>query len=396
MIKKKLILFVFLILFLVICNFLIFIFVEPSLRNSSDDNNLGISNLELKTSEISKLDLDYESEEEPKFYLYVSSLPNSRNSRKKSHSNSDNEQEETLEDEIEPEVEIEEASEGEQENNSSSNEEIKSNIEQEIYIGLYVGDIDGQVSDGWFYFYQKLLNFYNENEIPVSFSFYPVSIENNTKFNEIFAKIYVSEYVELIQKGYRADEAEMKMDELSFEEQKKIIQDGQEHFKEKMKEILNETEIELPTAYNQIHGRFTNDTRQACIGLGFEMFFEMFLEDDLEPVESTEDFYVIQYGVGFTKDGSAGRETEFWEPKEIFKQINEFDREDLTVLTIDNKKVIPLWLHQQDFEDKEIDEKVNEKKWEDYTKIILALKQDSNVTFVTPKDIYDLRKELGP
>ena len=35
--------------------------------------------------------------------------------------------------------------------------------------------------------------------------------------------------------------------------------------------------------------------------------------------------------------------------------INNYNREDLTVLTINGKNVIPIWAHQQDFEDKKVD-----------------------------------------
>ena len=369
--KKEFIFMGIIIVFLIIMNILVFQVVQSSQEDDAENKESRISQLELIPMDELNIISNSEDYRDTSDSIRTSSSRRSRRSRRSSD-DEDDDDEEPIED-------------------------LELYINQEIYLAPYVGDIDGHVSENWFPFYERLMNFFDDNEIPVSFSFYPVTLEDDVEFNTIFGKIYESDYVELIQKGYRADETEMIMDELPFEEQKQIISDGQEHFRSKMQEILNisEAEEELPTAYNQIHGRFTNETRTACIELGFEMFFDMFLEDDLYPVESTDDFYVTQYGVGFSTDGNAGRETEFWDAEEIYKQINEFDREDLTVLTIGDKKVVPLWLHHQDFEDKDVEELVDEEKWDLYTSILLKLKEDSNVTIVSPKEIYKLKQELG-
>jgi len=268
---------------------------------------------------------------------------------------------------------------------------LKSNIKEPTYVALYVGDIDGGVSEDWFPFYEKITKFHNDNEISTCFSFYPGSIGDDEEFNKIFEEMYTNEYIELMQKGYRGDVADRNLYKLPAKGQKEIIKLGQDYFKKKMKEILDEEYIKLPVAYNQLSGRINNDTRQVLEELGFKIYFDMFIEDDMDPVESTATFDVIEYGASFTDTGEAGREHDFKSPAEIFKEINELKREDLTMMAINGRKVIPLWTHQQDFEDEYIDEKIDEKKWEIYTNTIKALNQDPNVILITPTEIYDLR-----
>jgi len=194
-----------------------------------------------------------------------------------------------------------------------------------------------------------------------------------------------------MQKGYRGDEAEKRMEELSFEQQRLIIQEGQNYFKIKMQEILGKEDVELPISYNQIDGKFNGDTLRAAESLGFKIYFDLFVGDNVVPLESSETFDVTQYSVGFTTTGLPGRETIFLQPEEIISEIDGYMREDLTVLDIKGRKVVPLGGHQQDFESKTKENSLDEEKWKIYTQTYKALKNDPNVIFVTSRDIYELR-----
>jgi hypothetical protein len=273
----------------------------------------------------------------------------------------------------------------------TSQENLESNINKRVYISPYIGDIDGEVSEEWFFFYRKILEFHEKNKIPVTFSFYPSSIQNDEEFNDIFLEIYKSNYVELMQKGDTGDELEQHMDTLSYEQQKEIIKHGQEQFKEKMQKLTQQNNIELPIAYNQIGARFTNETRDILTELGYKFYFDVYVGDYLNPVKSTENFDVIEYGISFTESGDAGRKNDFKTPQEIFQEIEDFDREDITILNLSGKKVIPLWAHQQDFESIIKENKLDKEKWKIYTETILALKKDSNVIFITPNEIFKRR-----
>jgi len=268
---------------------------------------------------------------------------------------------------------------------------LKSDIKEEIYIVPYLGDIDGDVSEDWFFFYEKILNFHEDNKIPVTLSFYPVSIRDNEEFNRIFAEMYKSEYIDLMQKGYKGDELEMRMETLSLKQQTEIIQAGQNHFKRSMQKILNQDNIELPVSYNQIGGKFNNNTMKAAESVGLKIYFDMYVGDNVVALESSDDFDIIQYGQGFTKRGESGRNTIFFTSEQMFYNINNYNRTDITILKIDVIKIIPIWLHQQDFEDKKTDVKLDKEKWEVYTETLKALKQDSNVKLITAKQIYELR-----
>lgn len=270
--------------------------------------------------------------------------------------------------------------------------EVESNIDEEVYIALYVGDIDGEVSEDWFFFYDKITSFYEKNRIPVVFSFYPASIKDDKEFNDIFIRMYNSPNIELMQKGYSGDSLEQQMDMLSFGEQREIIQQGQDHFREKMKELIRSDNIMMPVLYNQIGSRFTEDTKRAAESLGFKFYFDVYLGNGLEPINSSDTFDVTQYGVSFTKTGDAGREQQFKSPQEIFYEIETLSRDDVPMLTINGKRFIPMWVHQQDFEDRKINNKLDENKWRIYVQVVEALNQDSNVHLISPMDAYDMRR----
>ena len=53
------------------------------------------------------------------------------------------------------------------------------------------------------------------------------------------------------------------------------------------------------------------------------------------------------------------------------------------MLYIDGKRVVPVWAHQQDFEDRRKDVKLDGEKWEIYTETLKALKKDPNVKIIS-------------
>ncbi len=278
-------------------------------------------------------------------------------------------------------------------------------IKEPVYIMPYTGDIDGEVSEDWFFFYERITDFHDKNEIPVTFSFYPASI-GDEDFNKIFLEMYESRYIELMQKSYKGERKEMEMYKLPMEEQKEIIKTGQDVFRDRMKEIIKKengkllnqvlgkrinSNVKMPIAYNQIGGIINNDTETAMRELGFKIYFDMFVAEGFAPVESDENFDVMEYGISFTKTGRAGKENIFNTPLEISSNINNFDREDVTVMVVNGRKVIPLWVHQQDFESMEKENKLDRKKWNIYVYTLKALKKDSNVEFITPNELYYMR-----
>jgi len=268
-------------------------------------------------------------------------------------------------------------------------------MQEPVYIMPYIGDIDGEVSEDWFFFYEKLVDFYEEEGIPVTFSFYPASI-GDEEFNKIFLKMYEMDNIELMQKGFRGDAREMEIYKLPYEEQRSIIKEGQDVFKQKMAEILRENNrefsfVEVPISYNQISGIVNNDTERALIDLGFKMYFDMFVEGDYAPIDSERDFYVTEYGISFTENGYAGKENRFRTPFEVTREINRFNREDVKVLEINDVKIIPLWVHQQDFESVDKENKLDKEKWNIYTSTMKTLKNDSKVIFLTPRKLYELK-----
>jgi len=271
---------------------------------------------------------------------------------------------------------------------------LKSNINRSIYIAPYVGDFDGTVSEEWYPFYKTLTDFHEKNEIPVTFSFYPYTIQNNTEFNNLILRMYNSEYIELMQKGYKGDDRELAMERLSYEEQREIIKQGQDHFREKMKKLAGNQEIEVPKIYNQIGAEFTEDTKRAAQSLGFNFYFDVYVGDRAKAVKSTDDFFITEYGISFTKSGDAGKENGFKSTNAVFKEINEHSRSDLNVLTLNGKEFIPLWSHQQDFESMFAENKLDKNKWEIYTNTLKALQNDPNVTLITPEEFYILSHNI--
>ncbi len=268
------------------------------------------------------------------------------------------------------------------------------NIEKPVYIIPYIGDIDGAVSPIWFEFYYKSANFFDEAKIKSAFSFYSGTMSSHSDYTKALNLMYRSAYIELIQKGYLGDSLEMQMDKLSFEEQKSIILEGQNNFKSWMLNNFNISNPTMPQTYNHIGARFTETTFKAAEELGFKAYLDLFVGSDLAPVKSASTFDVYQYGVSFTTTGGAGKDLPFKTTEQIIEEINllsKLGRSDLEIIEINNSYVIPLWVHQQDFQSQAILGAIDEKKWEIYTSTLDLLKKDPNVKFITAKEAYLLR-----
>ncbi|MFH1358968.1 MAG: DUF4215 domain-containing protein [archaeon] len=265
-------------------------------------------------------------------------------------------------------------------------------IREHIYVVPYVGDISGDVDKDWLYFYGHILNFYDYNHIPGTFSFYPRDIIDDDSFTNPFKKMYQSTNIELLQKGsYGYGSGGLY--NLSFEEQKNIIKSDREFYINKMKTILGTDNIKIPTAYNHLNAEVDTNTQKALKELGFFSYFDVYLQGGFEPLTNTEDFDVVEYGVSFTKNGEVGKDTVFYSKEELIKQIKEFDLNDSRIIYINNSPVIPLWTHHMDFEDKLINNKLDIEKWNIYTDTILTLNQDKDITLLTPEQVYSLRHE---
>jgi cysteine-rich repeat protein len=260
-----------------------------------------------------------------------------------------------------------------------------------IYVVPYIGDIDGGLTPTWTVFFNQLVDFHDINKIPAGFSFYPATITTANPFRDAFLRMYNSRYIELIQKGNAGDENESNMDKLSYAQQYAIIKAGQDNFRTKITEMTGNNSVRMPLAYNQFHGRFTETTRAAAEANGLKMYLELFLEDDLLPVASTETFDITEYGVSFSIGGNPGYEAIYDTPDNLVNKVKNFSLSSVEILTINGSQVIPIWAHQQDFMSTALDDTVNMTKWNIYRETLLRLKNDSQIILVSPTQIYQLR-----
>ena len=276
-------------------------------------------------------------------------------------------------------------------NGDGCNNNCKSEPSEHLYVILYIGNIDGSASTIWYPFYDKLTSYFENNKIPVLFSFFSEDIRVDNEFANIFKRRYLAENIELGQKGFAMNETEKHLDKLPPEEQRHIIKYGRFYFIEEMKKILGTEDIKIPVTYIAPFGRFTVDTRRALQELGFRTNFGLYYPDDLKPVESTPTLDSFQYGVSFTINGTAGRNTTFKNPDQIIREIFSYDRKDVKRVNINGKKIIPLYAHHVDFEDRIVNGKIDEVKWNIYKKTISKLLANSSVIFVTPNQVWNLR-----
>ncbi|MFH1332276.1 MAG: hypothetical protein ABIH63_03245 [archaeon] len=264
------------------------------------------------------------------------------------------------------------------------------------YVVPYIGDIDGAVNSDWFYFYKQLIDFYDTNQINGSFSFYPGTMVDDINYTEAIKKMYLSNYSELIQKGYDGNE-DANIDQLPYEQQKALIQKGQDAFRANMSVILgiSQSAVIMPITDDQIGARFTDVTRQALEDLGFKFYFDIYVGEGLQPVQPTETFDIIQYAVSFTSTGGAGSDLPFRSKAEIINDIKTYNRTDVPLTYINGHLVVPLAAHQQDFESGSTTN-VDSPKWGIYIDTLLTLKNDPDIRLVTPKQVYELRHGALP
>ncbi len=291
---------------------------------------------------------------------------------------------------------FEECDDGNTENGDGCSSSCRVEFNERIYVAPYMGNIDGHFTEDWFFFYEQLADYFDSEGIPVGATLYPATLDN-PEFHSYIKRIYESPNMEIVQKAWTGLGDEQRMDELSFQEQMEFIARGREAFRSGMADILGipRSEVDVPMAYNQPQGRFTNTTREVLESLGFRIFFEMYMNDDLGPVEPTERLDVLQYGVGLTTTGGAGPDTDFFQPGDSLIEIRDLYREDLYMLEIDGSKVIPVWVHHQDFESKEEDNTVDEYKWSQYRYLMQRIKDEPNLILVSPSDIWEFRHPEG-
>jgi hypothetical protein len=279
-------------------------------------------------------------------------------------------------------------------NGNFVNRSTRSNVNGngiDLYLAPYVGDIDGGVDPDWFFFYDQLRQWHNDNNIPAGFSFFPRTIEDDDQFNQILADMYLSDNIELVLKG--EGQGGRELDKMSYDEVKALLQSDINHFKNKMQAILGIPNIKLPVSYNQLYGNFTNTIRDAIHDLGFKIYFEMYVAD-YGYIEPLPDFDITQYSVSFTTDGEAGPETVFKPPAQIYQEILDFEENHM--IYINGKKVVPTMCHQQDFMMGENDNQLNQQKWNTYITVLEMAKNDSRIQLLKPEEIYDLRHPSYP
>lgn len=273
--------------------------------------------------------------------------------------------------------------------NENQSYNITYNFSNEIYVAPYVGDIDGSVSEKRFEFYMMLAKFHTENDIPVGMSFYPGTLEEDPEFIKPFTLMYYDKDIELIQKGYMGDDKEGHMAELSENEQRDIMKNGQWAFKDFMEKITGDDEIYLPQSYNQIMGSFTDKSAKVAKSVGFEQYFDVFVAAGYEPAKTTDDFISIQYGVSYLNNSRVlGPDSSFRSADTIIKLVDNYSREDINITYIDGKPVVPLWVHQQDFSDPNSKDYYNHEKWDIYKKTLLYLKTQPNVKLINPAYVH--------
>jgi len=93
--------------------------------------------------------------------------------------------------------------------------------------------------------------------------------------------------------------------------------------------------------------------------------------------------------------GGAGRNTNFRTPDEVINDIKTHDRLDVHMMLINGRKVVPVWVHQQDFERVDEDNVIDEDKWKIYTETLLRIKEDPDMIIVNPRQLYEMYLVAG-
>lgn len=265
---------------------------------------------------------------------------------------------------------------------------ICKNETTEIYFVPYMGDIDGNIDPTWFFFYEKLRKWHDDQNIPVGLSFYPNTMNNN-QFNQIIADMYNSKNIELLLKG---ESTGTPLDQMNYFEVKATIESQQNKFINEL-EKLGYSNVQPIISYNQLYGKFTETIRDAVHDLGFKIYLEQYVSEH-GYIDGLPDFDITQYSVALTKSGLPGPTETFKQPEEVLQELIEFNHPQL--IYINNVKVVPLLVHQQDFMIDESGSELNQTKWEIYTNLLLMTKDDSRIKMILPEEVYDLRHPTQP
>ena len=266
-------------------------------------------------------------------------------------------------------------------------------INHHIYIVPYLGDIDGNVNPAWFYFYNNLTDFYDQNNLTVGISFFPGSMSNDPTYVTAIDKMYNSPNIELIQKGNNGNAEELVFETLTAQRQKEILLEGQTSFYNNMSQNLNTNNISMSMTLDLIHDKFTYQVLNVSKELGFNNYFDLFYDNGIGPLNPTPDYDVVQYGISFSQNGDTGPQTVYQTEDQIINELNTYVRLDVPMKMIGNDPVIPLWAHQQDFHN-ETSTDITQEKWDLYRKVMLDLNNNPNVTFITPQQMYAISHNI--
>ncbi|MEK6897278.1 MAG: DUF4215 domain-containing protein, partial [Nanoarchaeota archaeon] len=264
---------------------------------------------------------------------------------------------------------------------------ICKNETTEVYFVPYIGDVDGGVSPEWFSFYDKLVKWHDDNNIPLGMSFYPNTMNDNN-FNKIIGDAYNSKDIELILKG---ESNGTPLDQMSYDEVKATIGASQNKFISELKD-LGYSDVKPTVTYNQLYGKFTETIRDAVHDLGFKIYLEQYVSE-YGYIDSLPDFDITQYSVSLTESGLPGYNETFKQPNAIIQEIINFNHP--KSIYINGTKVVPFLAHQQDFRINESSSALNTEKWGKYTALLLMARNDSRIKMILPEEVYDLRHPLN-
>lgn len=259
----------------------------------------------------------------------------------------------------------------------------------EVYFVPYVGDFDGSINSGWYFFYEKIRKWHEDNDIKAGFSFYPITM-NNLQFNQIIGNMYSTQQIELITKPESTYNGEL-LDNMSYDEVKAVVNDLQNKFVSELQN-LGYTDVRKPVTYNQQEGRFTEIIRNAVHDLGFKIYLEQYVSP-LGYVPMLTDFDITQYSVSLTVSGRPGANEAFKPSDRVIKELINFTHPQM--IYINGTKVISFLSHQQDFRISENSDVLNQTKWDIYTTVLLNAKKDPRIHLLKPEEVYNLRHASG-
>lgn len=254
-----------------------------------------------------------------------------------------------------------------------------------VYVVPHVDDIDGDINENWFFFFDQLRQWHDRNSIPGCFAFFPGTM-NDERFNKIIADMHASENVELVLKGEDKYQGK-RLDQMSSEEVRQALEAGQDKFVSELQN-LGHSDIQLPVTYNLMMMRQTEVIRDAARKAKFKVCLELG-ESEYGHIDMLPDFDITQYSVCMTRSGQAGPDEEFKTPDDIIQELLDYQNENL--IYINGIKVVPLLCNQQDFMSSENLPNLDEDKWRIYTSLLRKANEDSRICLLKAREVYDLR-----